>query len=491
MSAKPSPRLSISRDEIRAVYAQGEEAVIELVESLVARINALEERVEALENQLSKTSRNSSKPPSGDGFKKQTKSLRPKSNRPSGGQPGHPGNTLEWSAEVDEVEVHRVTTCQGCGASLQQTPVADWEVRQVHDLPPMKIEVTEHQCEIKSCPDCGILNRGQFPPEVSQSVQYGVHLQSLIVYLMELQLLPSQRVCELLSEVFEIEVSEGTLYNVRARCFEALGAAEQEIQRALLEADVVHFDETGFRVKNQLWWLHVACTESLTFYFVHEKRGQLAMDEMGVLPQFAGKGVHDGLRSYFGYVLLAHCLCNAHHLRELIFIAERYEQKWATEMITLLVDMKRQVDEAKEQGQEVLALSQIASLEQQYFESLQRGFEANPPEVVSKAEPKGRGRRKQSTARNLLDRLAKHSEAVLRFIHDFAVPFDNNQAERDIRMMKLKQKISGGFRAQSGAVMFCRIRSYLSSLRKQGVNIWDALVQIFMGCPISPIPAAE
>jgi transposase len=490
MSAKPSPRLSISRDEIRAVYAQGEDAVIALVESLVARINALEERVEALENQLSKTSRNSSKPPSGDGFKKKTKSLRVKSNRPSGGQPGHPGNTLEWSAEVDEIEVHPVTACQGCGASLQQTPVTDWEVRQVHDLPPMKIEVREHHCQIKCCPDCGILNRGQFPQEVSQSVQYGVHLQSLMVYLMEVQLLPSQRVCELLSEVFEVTVSEGTLYNVRARCFEALGSAEQEIRQTLLGADVVHFDETGFRVKNQLWWLHVACTESLTFYFVHEKRGQKAMDEMGILPQFTGKGVHDGLKSYFCYVL-SHCLCNAHHLRELIFIAERYEQKWAEEMNILLVEMNRQVNEAKAQGQTALAFSQIALLEQQYLEIVQRGFEANPPEVVPEGEAKPRGRPKQSAAKNLLDRLSAHSEAVLRFIHDFAVPFDNNQAERDIRMMKLKQKISGGFRAQSGAVMFCRIRSYLSSLRKQGVNIWDALVQIFMGCPISPISSAE
>jgi transposase len=490
MSAKPSPRLSISRDEIRAVYAQGEDAVIALVESLVARINALEERVEALENQLSKTSRNSSKPPSGDGFKKQTKSLRVKSNRPSGGQPGHPGNTLEWSAEVDEIEVHPVTVCQGCGASLQQTPVSDWEVRQVHDLPPMSIEVREHHGEIKCCPDCGILNRGQFPQDVSQSVQYGVHLQSLIVYLMEVQLLPSQRVCELLSEVFAITVSEGTLYNVRARCFEALGSAEQEIRQTLLGADVVHFDETGFRVKNQLWWLHVACTESLTFYFVHEKRGQKAMDEMGILPQFTGKGVHDGLKSYFCYVL-SHCLCNAHHLRELIFIAERYEQKWAEEMNILLVEMNRQVNEAKAQGQTALAFSQIALLEQQYFEIVQRGFAANPPEGVPEGEVRQRGRPKQSAAKNLLDRLSANSEAVLRFIHDFGVPFDNNQAERDIRMMKLKQKISGGFRAQSGAVMFCRIRSYLSSLRKQGVNIWDALVQIFMGCPISPIPVAE
>jgi transposase len=214
---KPSPRLSISRDEIRAIYAQGEEAVIELVESLVARINALEERVEALENQRSQNSRNSSKPPSGDGFAKKTKSLRQKSNRSSGGQPGHPGSTLEWSAEPDYIETHPVTVCQGCGVTLADHPVEDWQVRQVHDIPPMPLEVTEHQCEVKSCPRCGILNAGQFPPQVQQSVQYGVNLQSWMVYLMELQLLPTQRVCQLLSEVFGIEVSEGTLYNVRAR----------------------------------------------------------------------------------------------------------------------------------------------------------------------------------------------------------------------------------------------------------------------------------
>ena len=487
---KPSPRLSLSRDEIRAIYAQEEEAVIELVESLVARINALEERVEALENQQSKTSRNSSKPPSGDGFAKQTQSLRQKSNRSSGGQPGHPGSTLEWCAEPDYVESHPVTVCHGCGASLVNSPVADWEVRQVHDIPPLQLEVTEHQCEVKSCPNCGSLNRGQFPSEVQQSVQYGVHLQSLMVYLMELQLLPSQRVCELLSEVFGIEVSEGTLYNVRTRCFEALAASEVEIQQALLTADVVHFDETGFRVKQTLWWLHVACTESLTYYFVHPKRGQLAMEDMGILPQFGGTGVHDGLKSYVQYGF-CHSLCNAHHLRELLFISERYHQGWAEQMTTLLREMNRLVAAAKEAGSVELGLSEISQLEQQYGEILQLGFQANPPEEIPEGQPKPRGRVKQSPAKNLLDRLATQQNAVLRFIHDFAVPFDNNQAERDLRMMKLKQKISGCFRSPAGAVMFCRIRSYLSTLRKQGVNLWDALVQVFMGPPMSPIPNAE
>jgi transposase len=488
---KPSSRLSISRDEIRAIYAQGEDAVIELVESLVARINALEERVEALENQQSKNSRNSSKPPSGDGFAKKTKSLRQKSNRSSGGQPGHPGSTLEWSAEPDHIETHPVTVCQGCGVPLQDHPAEDWQVRQVYDIPPMQLEVTEHQCEVKSCPCCGILNVGQFPPQVQQSVQYGVNLQSWMVYLMELQLLPSQRVCQLLAEIFGIEVSEGTLYNVRTRCFEALAAAEVAIQQALLNSDVVHFDETGFRVKKTLWWLHVASTESLTYYFIHAKRGQLAMNDMGILPQFKGTGVHDGLASYALYEGLCHSLCNAHHLRELTFIEERYQQDWAVQMKTLLVKMHRRVEELKASGIEALEPAEITQFEQEYRHILQLGFDANPPDVIPVDQVKPKGRPKQSPPKNLLDRLAQQQDAVLRFIHDFVVPFDNNQAERDLRMMKLKQKISGCFRSPDGALMFCRIRSYLSTLRKQGVNIWDAIVEIFMGTPMSPLPTAE
>lgn len=487
---KPSSRLSISQDEIRAVYAQGEAAVIALVESLGERINALEDRVEALENQQSKNSRNSSKPPSGDGFKKQTKSLRPKSNRSSGGQEGHPGSTLEWSDEPEQVETHRVETCLGCGESLVNTAVAEWEVRQVHDLPLIQLEVTEHQCEVKCCSNCGVLNRGRFPQEAQNSVQYGAHLQGLIVYLMELQLLPSHRVCQLLAEVFGIEISEGTLYNVRSRCFEALAASEVEIHQALQGSEVVHFDETGFRVKNQLWWLHVACTDSLTFYFVHPKRGQLAMDEMDILPHFAGTGVHDGFKSYAQYGVL-HGLCNAHHLRELVFIVERYQQDWANQMIALLGKMKDQVDEAKGSGASALAPSALAELEQNYGDLLKLGFDTNPPEPIAENAPKRRGRLKQSPAKNLLDRLQSQQDAVLRFLYDFEVPFDNNQAERDLRMMKLKQKISGCFRSPFGAQMFCRIRGYLSTMRKQGGNVLDAIVQLFRGAPISPIPTAE
>lgn len=483
-------RLSMSREEIRAVYAEGEDAVIALVESLIARINQLEERVEALENQVSKNSRNSSKPPSGDGFGKRTKSLRQPSERASGGQVGHPGQTLEWSALPAQIEVHSVSTCTVCGMNLARVPVKDWELRQVHDLPALALQITEHQCEVKCCPDCGELNRGQFPPEVRETVQYGPQLQGLIVYLMELQLLPSARLCELLSEVYGIEVSEGTLYNVRSRCFEALAESESELKQALKEAPVLQMDETGMRVKAKLWWLHVACSDSLTFYFVHTKRGQKALDAMGILVDFVGKGVHDGWKSYAHYNFL-HSLCNAHHLRELIFIVERYQQDWANQMITLLVTMKRQVDEAKAQGKTALPPDQLTAFEHQYADLLKQGMTANPPAPIPANQPKPRGRPKQSPAKNLLNRLESQQTAVLRFLYDFDVPFDNNQAERDLRMMKLKQKISGGFRSEDGAQQFCRIRSYLSSLRKQGRNVLDALVSLFMGNPISPIPVAE
>ena len=482
--------LEITKDEIRAIYAQGEEAVITLVQSLVERINRLEARVEALENQLKKNSHNSSKPPSSDGFGKQTKSLREKSDRSSGGQPGHPGSTLEWRSEPDSILTYSVETCVDCGFSLKNVPVVNRELRQVHDLPMIEVCVTEHQCDIKSCPACNHLNRGAFPHTVQNVVQYGPNLQGLMVYLLDLQLLPSARVRELLADVYGIEVSEGTLYNVRSRCFKALDEAEQEIKSAVLNSPVVHFDETGFRVKNKLWWLHVACTDGLTFYFVHTKRGKIAMDAMNILPQFKGIANHDGLKSYAQYES-QHSLCNAHHLRELIFIVECYEQAWATQMIALLVEMTEAVNGAKSLEQVALERSQLEALEERYRDILQTGFAENPAIPLPENEVKPRGRPKQSKAKNLLDRLQSHQEAVLQFIHNFEVTFDNNQAERDLRMMKLKQKISGCFRSEQGAVSFCRIRSYMSTLRKQGVNVLDALVQVFMGDPISPIPLPE
>jgi transposase len=477
-------KLTISRDEIRAVYAQGEDAVIALVEGLLERIAVLEERVEALENQISKNSRNSSKAPSSDGFKPRPKSQRRKSERSSGGQPGHPGTTLEWSTEVDHVELHRVAACSACGQSLDAVAVEAWDLRQVQDLAPIQLMVTEHQAEVKCCPHCQTLNRGEFPPQANSVVQYGATLKGLMVYLLDYQLLPSARVAELLSDVLGCELSEATLYTSRESCFAGLASVEAAIVEQLQHAEVLHCDETGMRVKGQLWWLHVASTDGLTFYFVHTKRGKAAMDAMGLLPNYEGMSVHDGLKSYAQYAC-EHALCNAHHLRELTFILERYQQIWAEEMSILLCDLKQQVDDAKARDQKTLDPDLVQWFEERYQTLIQAGLVANPRPQLPPDATKPRGRPKQSPAKNLLDRL-QHQDQVLAFMYNFRVPFDNNQAERDLRMMKLKQKISGGFRSIEGAKMFARIRGYISTLKKQGLNVLDALKQVFLGNPTIP-----
>jgi transposase len=385
---------------------------------------------------------------------------------------------------VDWVVEHGVGQCQGCGASLEDEPVERIVARQVHDLPALGLDVSEHQAQVKCCPVCGLENQGHFPPEVSHPVQYGSVLRGVMVYLMEGQLLPSGRICEVLDEVFGVVVSEGTLYNARAQCFKALEPVTSAIVTHLQQAEVEHFDETGMRVNGKLWWLHVACTDGLTYYFVHPKRGKEAIDEMNILPQFEGKAVHDSWVSYGTYDSCTHYLCNAHHLRELTFIFERYEQPWAFQMLLLLGTIKHYVDEAKASQHTALIPKRILEFEQRYQAVIEQGLAANPPPPLPQV--KSRGRMKQSPPRNLLLRLVQHQTAVLGFMHDFSVPFDNNQAERDLRMMKLKQKISGSFRSVDGANMFCRIRGYLSTLRKQMVPVLDALVNLFVGNLVFP-----
>jgi transposase len=487
LSDPASKKLAISRNEIQAIYAEGEDAVIALVEGLLQRIAMLEERVEALENQIAKNSRNSSKPPSGDGFKPKPKSQRRKSERSSGGQKGHPGVTLEWSSEVDAVITHAIETCEVCGFSLSEVETESWDVRQVHDLAPIQLTVTEHRAEVKCCPGCQALNRGAFPVGVNSVVQYGESLKSLMVYLLDYQLLPSARVEELFADVFGCELSEATLYASRERCFAELAPIEDWIFEQVVSAEVIHCDETGMRVQRGLWWLHVASTDGFTFYFVHTKRGKAALEAMALLPIYEGVSVHDGWKSYVQYDC-DHALCNAHHLRELEFIRERYGQTWAEEMSLLLRDIKQQVDDAKAQDDATLNPELVQWFESRYELLVSVGLAANPVPQPPPDAVKSRGRPKQSPAKNLLDRLAQHQAQVLAFMHDFRVPFDNNQAERDLRMMKLKQKISGGFRSVEGAQMFARIRGYISTLKKQGLNVLDALKQVFSGNPTFPQP---
>jgi len=281
-------------------------------------------------------------------------------------------------------------------------------------------------------------------------------------------------------DVLGVKVSEGTLYATRTQCFEDLALMETTIQAALQQSCVVHFDETGLRVNGRLAWLHVAFTNGLTYYFVHTKRGQLAMD---ILPKFQGNAIHDGWKSCVGYQACAYFLCNAHHLRELQFILERYQQPWVFQMSLSLVSILTSVQAAKAQGETSLSPAQLDAFAARYDEMLLQRFAANPILAPLPDTPKKRGRPKQTPPCNLLTRLRVQKAAVLGFMHDFEVPFDNNQADRDLLIVKLKQKISGSFRSTEGAQMFCRIRGYLSTLRKQSHNVLDALMALFSGHP--------
>lgn len=476
----------ISRGVVAQAYEQGLEAVLELFDQLLEQTIALAARVEELERQRSTDSHNSSKPPSSDPPgshpSPRTKSLRQPSGKKSGGQPGHPGSTLKMVRNPDRVEVHSPERCARCGESLSAAPVIDVERRQVFDLPKVLFEVTEHQVERRRCP-CGEVSSGSFPKEAAAPVQYGPRLLSFAVYLSQYQLVPMARVSEALSDVFGCEAfSEGTLDSALDECHLGLCEVEGKIKEGLQQAEVAHFDETGLEVGGKLNWLHVACTETLTHYGWAEKRGPAGADTHGILPLFKGVGLHDGLETYWGY-LWEHGLCNIHHLRELVEVEEHDKQPWATAMQALLREMKAAVDAAKARGQTELAKEIVQTFEARYERLLAEGFAMNPP---PERPPKTRGRPKRGRVLALLDRLSIHREAALRFLHDFRVPFDNNQAERDLRMIKVKQKISGCFRADGGADRFCRIRGYISTMRKQHQPILACIESVFFGHPTMP-----
>lgn len=322
-------------------------------------------------------------------------------------------------------------------------------------------------------------------------MQYGERLRSVGVYLQAYHLLPFARTSELLGDLFGVSLSEGTLFTALHAASERLEATDEAIRTALQAAAVAHFDETGVRVEGKLHWLHSASTETLAHDALHAKRGQAATQEIGILPAFTGRAVHDGWSSYFVYGC-AHALCNAHHLRELTFLHERHGQYWAEELKALLREMKQVVGITRSQGRTALEAEEIKAFEERYDGLVRAGERMNPPPSDPlEAPPKKRTRKKQTKARNLLDRLRRYRAETLAFLHDFSVPFDNNLAERDLRMMKVQQKISGGFRAKAGADAFCRIRSYLASARKQGHNILTALLAVFQGHPLSLVPMAE
>lgn len=479
--------LNISRESIEKAYEQGIEAIILLIESIVKehgnQLQEISKRLEELENHKAKNSKNSHQPPSRDGFGKQTKSLRKKSERKVGGQEGHEGHNLRWQETADIVIKYEVVRCQVCGYDLSKVEGEVFAKRQVHDLPRIKVQVTEHQIEKKHCPHCDLVRESKLPPSVEHWVQYGENIKGLITYLNQYQLIPSQRIQELMKEVFGCEIGQGTIYNLVQKCHQVLEPVEAKIKEQIQESAVTQFDETGTKVNGKGLWLHVSSTENHTHYQVHEKRGQAAMDAIGILPNYRGKAVHDGFKSYNQYQC-SHYLCNAHHLRELTFIHERFNQTWAEEMIDLLCTINDAVKQAKLANQTALEPSKITTFELQFQQIIDRGYIANPAPVLNPNTPKTRGRPKRPKPLNLILRLDLQREQVLGFMYDFVVPFDNNLAERDIRMTKLKLKTSGCFRSLKGANAFARIRGYISTLRKQGLHILDALTNLFRGNPL-------
>jgi len=485
MGGDSSKLKMLTREQILTLYKAGPEAVISLVEYLQDSVRFLKQDIEQLkqrlrdvEEQLKKDSHNSSKPPSSDGFKKIPKVRKPSGKKP-GGQKGHEGKTLRMVDEPDKVEVHEVECCEHCGKSLKKKKAIEYDRRQVFDLPPIKVEVTEHRAEIKECDRCGKLTAAEFPEGITHKVQYGSRLKANAAYIKSYALLSYDRAAELFEDLFGVPLSAGTLVKVDREVAGRLEEVNERIKESIISSPIVHFDETGMRIEAKLHWLHVAGTEALTYYMPHAKRGGDAIDAIGILPSFQGKAVHDGWKSYFNYVC-SHALCNAHHLRELIFIYEQYGQPWAKEMMEFLLEVKEKRERSK--GKRFYSKT-IQEFEKRYRDIVAMGLAANPP---PEEQPKKRGRKKKSKAANLLERLQQHEKAVLAYMYDFSVPFDNNLGERDIRMMKVQQKISGTFRSFEGAISFCKIRSYISTVKKQGMNVMSALQEIFSDRQLLP-----
>jgi transposase len=449
-----------------------------------AQIAQLLQRVQELEARLAKDSHNSSKPPSSDPpFKKPPpRTLRQSSGKKSGGQKDHPGATLALVEDPEHTVMIPLAGCCQCGHDLSALPVEELpERRQVADLV-VRREVTEYRTVRGVCA-CGQVHRSAWPAGVEAPVQYGPGVAAFAVYLTHYQQLPYQRTAELLGALAGIALSPATIYAMGREAAARLSAPVAAIGQALVRRAVAHADETGMRVAGALQWLHVLCTATLTFYAIHAKRGRDALAAIGLLASFRGILVHDHWSAYAVYTC-QHAFCNAHHLRELIAIAETYpELPWPKRLIALLCEANEATCMARAAGLAALPGPMIEDFFTRYDALLAEGARCHPRRT---GPPGRRGRVKQTPAYNLIGRLRDHRQEVLRFITDLRVPFDNNQAERDIRMPKLKHKVSGCFRSEDGAHAFATIRSYLSTLRKQSVDTYQALVMTFQGNP--PVP---
>jgi transposase len=446
---------------IAALQAQNTELL-----AMVAVQNA---RIADLERQLGLNSGNSGKPPSSDGLKKKparVSSLRERSGKKPGGQKGHPGKTLSRTETPDATIDHFPETCRACGGPLNEEMASGHTARQVFDLPaPQPLIVTEHRAHACRCARCGAETRAAFPEEVTAPVQYGANIAAVVVYLLHFQFLPEKRLAMLMADLFGVHLVTATIAGMSRSCAARFQSFAAAVRDHVAAAPLKHMDETGFRIGGKTQWLHIASTIWLTFYRVSPKRGSLMENVLGIV-------VHDHWKPYYTLKGVLHALCNAHHLRELKALVEIEKEDWARKMQRLLRQACHATNLAREQGVS-LSPQFIALIERCYDAILAEGFAFHDaqPALISTAR-KRMGRRPRRVGHNLLRRLHTRKPDVLRFLSDLTVPFTNNLAERDGRMMKLRQKISGGFRSHEGAEDFSVIRSLISTARKQG---WDIL----------------
>lgn len=446
------------------------EALKKLVQQLLEDVARLTAENAELKRRLGLNSHNSDKPPGSDGYaKKPIKPGLPKAQKkPAGGQPGHKGNTLKRVATPDHIEVHLPQQCQCCGRTFSAADAADsQQSRQVFDVPPPQLDVTEHRLAQVTC--CGLVQTGTYPAEVTASVQYGAGVRALVTKLSVEHRMPLEQISQLFGDMYGYDLNSATVEDALERAYDLAEVVEAQIVAQLKHAPLAHFDETGIRVAGKLHWLHTAATDTLTHLYVHEKRGVEALTaEAAVLKDFNGIAVHDCWQAYFPFTQAQHALCGAHLLRELQGLWENGSD-WAEDMHGLLLMLYRMprplVDDEQTRLHYRLILAQADAEE--------------PPPQASK-----RGRPKQSTGRNLLNRLRQHEAGVLAFALEPDIPFTNNQAERDLRPAKVKQKISGCFRTKTGASVYARLQAVMSTFRKQGLNVFATLRHLFLGKPV-------
>lgn len=466
-----------SYDELAALVVQQAQLIAELRE----RVAVLEAENAELKRRLGMDSTNSSKPPSSDSpfIKPAPKSLRRKSGRKPGGQPGHPGSTLALVDDPNERMRHEPGPCTGCGASLAHAPQVGLERRQVFDLPPITVRVAEHQLIARRCA-CGTTTRGAAPEGVSAPVQYGPRITAIILYLYVGQFLSKKRTGQALAELFGTPVSEGTVAAMTRRAAGGLDEFLSRVGDRIAETEVAGFDETGLRVAGSLHWVHCARTGKYTLITCHAKRGREGIDDAGVLGRFRGVAVHDAWAPYDTYLDAEHQLCCAHALRELAGVADTASSDadwcWATQAADALVAMQKLVAEAIALGADAVEADALSTQVRLYRSAVQIGINQTAARTSETM------RKYNALARRLRDR----QDDYLRFTQDWRIPPDNNGSERDIRMIKLRQKVSGCLRSLTGARQFCAIRSYLSTAAKHGQHFFDVLVMLTEGRPWQP-----